>query len=108
MPKLFADNLDYLLQVSKVCMYVELHVTFYNMMYVYKTLILVLLDAIAFSRAALGQGTGQIWLDNVRCTGTEGRLINCPANPIGNHNCVHSEDAGVRCASMPRTRIWEL
>ena len=38
-----------------------------------------------------------IWLDNVRCTGTEARLIDCPARPIGEHNCVHSEDAGVRC-----------
>ena len=36
-------------------------------------------------------------MDNVNCRGTETRLINCPANPIGNHNCVHSEDAGVRC-----------
>ena len=42
-------------------------------------------------------GAGQIWLDNVRCAGTETRLIDCPANPLGSHNCVHSEDAGVRC-----------
>ena len=42
-------------------------------------------------------GTGQIWLDNVRCAGTETRLINCPANALGSHNCVHSEDVGVSC-----------
>ena len=42
-------------------------------------------------------GVGQIWLDNVQCRGTEARLIDCPALPIGTHNCVHSEDAGVRC-----------
>ena len=42
-------------------------------------------------------GTGQIWLAEVRCVGTESRLIDCPANPLGQHNCVHSEDAGVRC-----------
>ena len=42
-------------------------------------------------------GVGQIWLDNVQCTGTETRLIDCPANPIGSHNCAHVEDAGVRC-----------
>ena len=45
-------------------------------------------------------GTGQIWLDNVQCSGTETRLIDCPANPLGNHNCVHGEDAGVRCTPM--------
>ena len=51
----------------------------------------------ALSRAAFGQGTGSIWLDQVACVGTEGRLANCPANPIGIHDCQHSEDAGVRC-----------
>jgi len=44
-------------------------------------------------------GVGQIWLDNVACTGSEASLLDCPANPIGSHNCVHSQDAGVRCQS---------
>ena len=42
-------------------------------------------------------GTGQIWLDDVRCRGTESRLIDCDANPLGQNNCLHNEDAGVRC-----------
>ena len=42
-------------------------------------------------------GAGQIWLDNVHCRGTESRLIDCPANTLGIHNCLHTEDAGVRC-----------
>ncbi len=42
-------------------------------------------------------GAGQIWLDNVQCRGTETRLIDCPANALGSHNCAHVEDAGVRC-----------
>ncbi len=42
-------------------------------------------------------GAGQIWLDDVSCTGTETRLIDCPASPLGQHNCVHTEDAGVMC-----------
>ena len=44
-------------------------------------------------------GIGQIWLDNVVCTGNESRLIDCPANPFGNHDCHHVEDAGVQCIS---------
>ena len=44
-------------------------------------------------------GVGQIWLDNVQCRGTETRLIDCPANALGSHNCGHIEDAGVRCST---------
>ena len=45
-------------------------------------------------------GASQIWLDNVQCVGTETRLIDCPANPLGSHNCDHTEDAGVRCQEI--------
>ena len=58
------------------------------------------LGAVALVFTAFGQGTGSIWLDNVQCAGTESRLADCPANTIGVHNCVHSEDASVRCGSI--------
>ena len=48
-------------------------------------------------------GAGQIWLDNVQCSGTETRLIDCPANPLGQHNCAHSQDAGVSCTDLVAT-----
>ena len=53
--------------------------------------------AVALSRAPFGQGTGPILLDNVQCLGTETALISCQNSGIGDHNCAHSEDAGVRC-----------
>jgi hypothetical protein len=59
--------------------------------------------ATARSQAFYGQGNGPITLDNVACSGTETRLIDCPANPIGTHNCVHSEDAGVLCRPIIAT-----
>ena len=53
--------------------------------------------AAAITLGNVPDGTGQIWLDNVQCRGTESRLIDCPANILGSHNCVHFEDAGVNC-----------
>ena len=53
----------------------------------------------AQSSTTFSAGSGSIWLDNVRCSGSETRLLSCPANSVGSHNCVHSEDAGVICTT---------
>ncbi|RDD39052.1 Soluble scavenger receptor cysteine-rich domain-containing protein SSC5D [Trichoplax sp. H2] len=42
-----------------------------------------------------GAGTGQIWLGDISCLGTEPSLMNCTNNGWGNHNCAHSEDISV-------------
>ena len=44
-------------------------------------------------------GTDPIWLDNVQCTGSESRLVDCSHAGYGNHNCQHSEDVGLECSS---------
>lgn len=72
-----------------------------------RIIVIVVVGAEALSRAAFGEGTGQIWLDNVLCTGSESRLIDCTANPLGSHNCRHYEDAGVRCGA-PTTCKFKL
>ncbi|KFP28892.1 Deleted in malignant brain tumors 1 protein, partial [Colius striatus] len=51
----------------------------------------------AFASAHYGEGSGQIWLDDVNCTGAESDLWTCVSRPWGHHNCRHKEDAGVLC-----------
>ena len=48
--------------------------------------------------ATYGQGTGTIFLDTVRCKGSESNILDCSSNSIGTHNCAHSEDAGITCS----------
>ena len=42
-------------------------------------------------------GDDLILLDNVQCSETETRLVDCRHNGLGVHNCQHSDDAGVSC-----------
>lgn len=57
------------------------------------------LDARVLPAGQVPDGTGrQIWLDELRCTGNERRLVDCPRNAFGQiTSCSHAEDAGVTC-----------
>jgi len=46
-----------------------------------------------------GAGSGQIWLTNVRCNGTETNMTNCQHNGWGNHGCTHDNDVSVSCTA---------
>ena len=57
----------------------------------------VLSDAVAYSNAFYGQGTVPVLLDDVRCIGTESRLLDCPYTT--KDNCTHSQDAAISCTT---------
>ncbi|XP_009945320.1 PREDICTED: scavenger receptor cysteine-rich type 1 protein M130, partial [Leptosomus discolor] len=59
----------------------------------------------AFVSAYYGEGSGQIWLDDVNCTGAESDLWACPSRPWAQHNCQHKEDAGVLCSEFLALRL---
>ncbi|KAL3854704.1 hypothetical protein ACJMK2_013962 [Sinanodonta woodiana] len=42
-------------------------------------------------------GTGRIWLDDVRCNGTESALDECSHQSWGLSNCNHSNDVAIIC-----------
>lgn len=101
MQELCADRWATLLLV---CIYK--HKIYHSLTHIYYTCALILTvtmlpcctDPVALPRARFGRGNDvPILLDDVRCTGTESRLIDCPYN--ANHNCDHSEDASVNCTT---------
>ena len=53
-----------------------------------------------FHGAYFGEGSDSIFLDDVICRGDEASLLECEINSIDDHDCDHSEDAGVRCNGM--------
>ena len=68
-------------------------------------------EAVALKRAFFGSSPSRpIYLDNVRCNGSEPSLLNCTGNEneVGMNNCDHSEDAGVRCNGMLRVYICAM
>ena len=53
-----------------------------------------------YTNATFREGTGEIILDNVHCTGSESNIAFCQHNGYLSHNCEHRQDAGVTCEGI--------
>ncbi len=51
--------------------------------------------SINVNNGGFGQGSGPIYLSNLRCNGSEARITDCAT--VEGRACTHREDAGVRC-----------
>ena len=59
---------------------------------------LLAIDAVPRYNAEFGVGSGPVLLQNVMCTGSEQRLLDCAIGGLGTSTCRHRDDAGVACA----------
>ena len=60
-------------------------------------------DVRALQGYQVPSGTGRIWLDEVTCTGREENIESCSHDEWGDHDCSHSEDAGVQCPTTGKS-----
>ena len=47
-----------------------------------------------------GPSSYPIYLDDVKCNGSEANILACLHLPLRDHNCSHSEDVGVMCSGL--------
>ena len=59
-------------------------------------------------KAHFSPGSGNIFLDNLQCSGVERYLGQCAYSGWSEHNCGHHEDASVICSGSPSSFRWSL
>ena len=64
--------------------------------------------AVRGTQFGVGSSTQPIWLDDLRCTGRENYLSDCPNPGWAVQNCLHYEDAGVVCEGTSLTLTHSL
>ena len=58
---------------------------------------------VPYTHAYFGEGTSNISLGGLACSGREERLVDCGhAQPV----CTHAEDAGVRCGGKKEMHLY--
>lgn len=96
MQQSFADNWDSRVQVNTIVIKQTKWIVYLHHF----------TGAVAQSNAAFGQGTGNVLVTTIQCTGNETSLIECPgAGFLDNQPCQHTRDAGVTCQRRQCERV---
>ena len=53
-----------------------------------------------FNRYGAGPVDYPIYLDDVRCNGSEVNILACTHLPLSDHDCGHGDDVGVTCSGL--------
>ncbi|GAB1610548.1 receptor-type tyrosine-protein phosphatase kappa-like, partial [Argonauta hians] len=53
------------------------------------------------------EGSGRIWMDDVRCVGNEKSIFDCQYSPLGSHDCTHKQDVMLSCTTSLNTQVTQ-
>ena len=95
MVKLYADSWAIVQQVLTYVMSI-IYIIHACIQLVFQNTLFYCAGVSTYRSAHFGQGTGPIFMDDVACSGSELRLLDCSYDSDTSADS-HSEDAGVRC-----------
>ena len=62
-------------------------------------------DTVSYVGGYFDSGTGPIHIDDLTCSGTETRLIDCQYDS-NTDDCDHTEDAGIACYNESKSIVF--
>lgn len=66
-------------------------------------ILFIILGAASYCCGIFGQSYGPVWLSNLGCSGSNGKLSSCSHTSYGSNNCNHTKDAGAGCRGETQT-----
>ena len=71
-------------------------------------ILFIILGAASYCCGIFGQSYGPVWLSNLGCSGSNGKLSSCSHTSYGSNNCNHTKDAGAGCRSETQNDEYSL
>lgn len=62
-------------------------------------------DPAVLGEAFFGEGVRVVLMSDVKCTGKETSIYDCPRKSHSQHDCTHGQDVGIVCSDGPAVRL---